>query len=104
MNNEIEVQHISEYDLQNYLNMGYEFVCTITESNINMHSVQEEVPQYYMTATGGSSGGNYGYNQPSPVYKTKQYPVSEIHTRIVVKRTKAAKLLYEKSLKNENNG
>jgi hypothetical protein len=99
MINQFETAEIDPLDLAHYLNMGYEFVCPIVDSYINMQSVQEEVPHTKVYTTDNSSG----YYNHQPTYINKQYPVAEISTKILLKRTTAAKLLYEKSLKNENN-
>lgn len=99
MNNEIEVITIDEWQLQEYFNKGYEFVATMQESMVQMQNIQEEVPNMQVWISNNTTSNN-GYNQQT-AYVNKQVPVSVLTTRFVVKRTKAAKLLYEKSL-NEN--
>jgi hypothetical protein len=99
MINQFETVEINPGELAHYLNMGYEFVCPVIDSYVNMQSVQEEVPDT-RTVTQSSSGSYYNHQ---PTYINKHYPVAEITTKILLKRTVAARLLYEKSLKNENN-
>jgi hypothetical protein len=96
-----EVLQIEPYQLTDYLNKGYEFVCAITESRIEMCSVSEEVPTERIVTSNSANLSPYGGYQP--IHISKQYPVSDVYTKLLVKRTQAAKLLYEKSLKNENN-
>jgi hypothetical protein len=93
----IEIKIIHEYQLETYLNQGYEFVCAVTESHVDTYSVPEEVPVQQTFVSNNST------QHIQPTYINKQYPVTRIDTRLVIKRTQAAKLLYEKSLKNENN-
>ena len=95
----IEVEEIYSYQLQDYLNKGYEFISTILYSNVDTISVQEEVPNYRVVVS-DSAGG---YNNHQPTFMNKIHPTINISTKILVKRSLAAKLLYEKSLKNENN-
>jgi len=95
----IEVVEVHQYELQEYLNKGYEFLCVNTYSGVQEASVQEEVPMQ-RTVTTDTAGSYYNHQ---PVYTQKHYPVATIATKFILKRTTAAKLLYEKSLKNENN-
>ena len=95
----IEVDEINPSQLEEYLNKGYEFICTTLCSGVQEVSVQEEVP-VQRTITTGTAGSYY---QHQAIYTQKPYPVTSITTKILIKRTQAAKLLYEKSIKNENN-
>lgn len=102
MTNEIEVQEIQTYELGNYLNQGYEFVCSTVHTYSTTQTITEDVyePQINIYAGNGTNyNNNNNYNNIRQI--TKQIPVVNSETRILVKRTKAAKLLYEKSL-NEN--
>jgi hypothetical protein len=95
----IEVIEINPSELQEYLNKGYEFLCVNTYSGVNEVPIREEIPVTRMV-TSNNTGSYYNYE---PTYQTKHYPVATITTKFIVKRSQAAKLLYEKSLKNENN-
>jgi len=95
----IEVEEIYSYQLQDYLNKGYEFISIVIYSDISTIPIREEVPDNRVVVS-DSAGGYYNHQ---PVYINKNYPTSNISTKILVKRSLAAKLLYEKSLKNENN-
>jgi hypothetical protein len=97
----IEVDEINPSQLQEYLNKGYEFICQIMDSEDGTMEVSEEVPSSRVVTSDTGSGGNYFNHQP--VFVRKTYPIPRINTKLLVKRTQAAKLLYEKSLKNENN-
>ena len=106
MINEIEIFTVDEWQLSDYLNKGYELVAPITETNIQVQNITEEVyePQvniHYGSSSGSTYGNNYNNNN-NIRQVTKQVPIPVINTRFVLKRTKAARLLYEKSL-NENN-
>jgi hypothetical protein len=99
MINQFETVEVNPGELAHYLNMGYEFVCPIVDSFVNNHSIQEEIPDTRIV-TSNNSGSYYNHQ---PTFITRQYPVTEITTKILLKRSVAAKILYEKSLKNENN-
>lgn len=95
----IEVVEIHTYELQAYLNKGYEFICTNVYSITREITIQEEIPAQRIVTTDTTSG----YYNHQPTYIQKRYPVQTLDTKIILKRSLAAKLLYEKSLKNENN-
>lgn len=95
----IEVVEIHTYELQDYLNKGYEFVASSIHTEVREVPVKEEIPTQRIVTT-DTAGMYYNYQ---PTYAQKYYPVSVANTKFVLKRSLAAKLLYEKSLKNENN-
>lgn len=88
---------VDEYQLQSYLDKGFEFVTVVTDDQVIEHNITEQyiAPQI-------SIGNTYqqSYNQPQTLQKS--VPVVVRHTRFLVRRTVAAKTLFE-SKQNENN-
>lgn len=92
----------SDWDLKDRFNKGWELVKVFYVSEIKHESTSEPVQMTWVSTgyggAGGSGGSGGGYQQPQQQYVTRTYPVAIRNPRFVVKRTAAAKILYEKSL------